>query len=92
MKRPRKPRTVPSAEAIAKLADRGRDVSRYFTNTGRLMPPLHTVRVDFPESMLGEVDAAARELHVSREAAIKALVRQALDEHYLAQQARRAAG
>ena len=92
MKRARKPRGVPSAESIAKLADRGLDVSRYFTNTGRPMPPLHSVSVGFPEPMLQEVDAAARELNVSREAAIKALVRQALDEHYLAQKARRAAG
>jgi len=28
-----------SAEAIARLADQGSDVSRFFTNTGRMMMP-----------------------------------------------------
>jgi hypothetical protein len=92
MKPARKARRVATAESIAKLAERGHDVSRYFTNAGQLMPPLHGVAVNFSEGMLGEIDAAARELNVSREAAIKALVRQALDDHYLAQKARPAAG
>jgi len=38
--------------------------------------------------MLEELDKAARELNVSRQAVIKTLVRQALDQHYLAQRAR----
>ncbi len=33
----RKPKPK-EAEVIARLADRGRDVSRFFTNTGRVMP------------------------------------------------------
>jgi metal-responsive CopG/Arc/MetJ family transcriptional regulator len=35
--------------------------------------------------MLEELDKAARELNISRQAVIKTLVRQALDHHYLAQ-------
>jgi hypothetical protein len=30
----------PTADEIAELADSGEDVSRYFTNTGRMMPPI----------------------------------------------------
>ena len=29
-----------SAESIARLADEGRDVSLYFTNSGKIMPPI----------------------------------------------------
>ena len=35
MKSTHKTRKAASAEAIARLADRGRDVSRFFTNKGR---------------------------------------------------------
>jgi len=77
-----------SAESIAKRAERGDDVSRYFTNTGRMMPPVQRVNVDFTQEMLKELDVAARELNVSRQAVIKIFVRQALNQHYLAQKAR----
>ena len=76
------------AESIAKRADRGQDVSRYFTNTGRMMPPVQRVNVDFAQDMLQELDVAARELNVSRQAVIKIFVRQALNQHYVAQKAR----
>jgi hypothetical protein len=79
-----------SAEAIAKLADQGKDVSRYFTNQGRMVLPIQRVNVDFTEDMLNELDRAAKELNISRQAVIKAFLRQALNEHYVAQQARRA--
>ena len=39
--------------------------------------------------VLEELDKAARDLNVSRQAVIKTLVQQALDHHYLAQCARR---
>ena len=45
--------------------------------------------VDVTATMLEELDKAAQELNVSRQAVIKTLVRQALDQHYLAQRARR---
>jgi hypothetical protein len=36
-----------SAEAIARRADRGKDVSRIFTNKGEMMGPIQRVNVDF---------------------------------------------
>jgi hypothetical protein len=73
-----------SAEAIARLADRGKDVSSHFTNAGRMMGPIQRVNVDFASPMLEELDDAAKELNISRQAVIKTLIRQALDQHYLA--------
>jgi hypothetical protein len=73
-----------SAEAIARRASRGQDVSRHFTNKGRMMAPIQRVNVDFAAPMLEELDRAAKELNISRQAVIKTLVRQALDQHYLA--------
>ena len=72
------------AESIARLADAGGDVSRFFTNAGRMMGPIQRVNVDFASSMLEELDVAAKELNISRQAVIKTLVRQALDHHYSA--------
>jgi len=90
MKTTRKSTKPVSAEAIAKLAERGKDVSKYFTNTGRMMPPVQRVNIDFSQEMLSELDAAARELNISRQAVVKTFVRQALDQHYLARTARQA--
>ena len=83
MKRTRKRKPV-SAESIARLAEKGKDVSRFFTNAGRMMGPIQRVNVDFASPMLDELDNAARELNISRQAVIKTLIRQALDQHYLA--------
>jgi hypothetical protein len=78
-------RTKPvSAETIARLAEKGRDVSHFFTNRGRMMPPIQRVNVDFTAPMLEELDKRAEELNISRQAVIKTLIRQALDQHYLA--------
>jgi len=71
MKRTRNVKRVPSAESIARLADQGKDVSRYFTNRGRMMPPIQRVNVHFTGDMLQELDRAASELNVSRQAVIK---------------------
>lgn len=73
-----------SAEAIARLADEGKSVSSFFTNKGRMMSPIRRVNVDFASTMLEELDDAAKELNISRQAVIKTLTRQALDQHYLA--------
>jgi len=78
-----------SAEAIARLADEGKSVSSFFTNKGRMMGAVQRVNVDFASPMLEELDNAAKELNVSRQAVIKTLVRQALDQHYLATRERR---
>ena len=88
MKKTPKPRKPVSAESIGKRAQRGEDVSSYFTNAGRMMPPVQRVNVDFAKDMLHELDVAARDLNVSRQAVIKVFVRQALNQHYLAQKAR----
>ncbi len=89
MKKTRNSAKPASANAIARLADQGKDVSHFFTGQGRMVQPIQRVNVDLTASMLEELDKAARELNVSRQAVIKTLVRQALDQHYLAQRARR---
>jgi hypothetical protein len=89
MKKTRKSANPVSAETIARLADRGKDVSHFFKGQGRMVQPIQRVNVDLTASMLEELDRAAQDLNVSRQAVIKTLVRQALDQHYLAQRARR---
>jgi hypothetical protein len=84
MKNNRRTTKAVSAEAIARLAEQGKDVSRFFTNRGRMMAPIQRVNVDFTSPMLQELDKTAEELNISRQAVIKTLVRQALDQHYLA--------
>jgi Ribbon-helix-helix protein, copG family len=84
MKSTRKQKMPVAAETIARLADKGKDVSSFFTNSGHMMGPIQRVNVDFARPMLDELDNAARELNISRQAVIKTLIRQALDQHYLA--------
>jgi len=84
MKSTRNRRMPVSAETIARRADRGQDISGFFTNSGRMMPPIQRVNVDFAAPMLSELDDAAKELNISRQAVIKTLIRQALDQRYLA--------
>jgi hypothetical protein len=36
-----------SAESIARMADRGKNVSGFFTNRGKMMQPIQRVNVDF---------------------------------------------
>ncbi len=55
-----------------------------------MMGPIQRVNVDLAPGMLEELDTAAKELNVSRQAVIKTLIRQALDQQYLAR-ARRTA-
>jgi Ribbon-helix-helix protein, copG family len=89
MKNTRSPLKTLSAEKIARLAERGNDVSRFFTNTGNMMGPIQRVNVDFTAPMLRELDSAAKDLNISRQALIKTLIRQALDQRYLASSARK---
>jgi len=88
MKKTHKPVKPVSAEAIARLASRGKDVSGFFKNEGRMVQPIQRVNLDLAAGMLEELDQAAQDLNVSRQAVIKTLVRQALDRHYLAQRSR----
>jgi Ribbon-helix-helix protein, copG family len=83
MRNIRKSKKPVSAEGIARLAE-GKDVSRFFTNRGRMMAPIQRVNVDFTAPMLEELDKTAEELNISRQAVIKTLIRQALDQHYMA--------
>jgi hypothetical protein len=89
MKKTRKSAKPVSAEAIARLADQGKDVSHFFKGQGRMVQPIQRVNVDVTAAMLEELDKAAENLNVSRQAVIKTLIRQALDQHYVAQRARR---
>ena len=89
MKKTRKSAKPVSADGIARLADQGEDVSHFFKGQGRMVQPIQRVNVDVTAAMLEELDRAAKDLNVSRQAIIKTLVRQALDQHYLAQRARR---
>jgi len=77
----------PTAEEIAELAMKGKDVSKFFTNKGEMKPPIQRVNVDFTLDMLKELDGIAKELNISRQAVIKSYLRQALNQHYLARQA-----
>ena len=88
MKKTRKRREPPSAESIARLADQGKDVSRFFTNRGKMVHPIQRVNVDLTSQMLAELDQLALDLNVSRQAVIKTFIRQALDHHYLALRSR----
>jgi len=53
-----------------------------------MVQSIQRVNVDLTATMLEELDKAAEDLNVSRQAVIKTLVRQALDQHYLAQRAK----
>ena len=91
MKKTRKAAKPVAAEAIARLADQGKDVSGFFKGPGRMVQPgpsIQRVNVDLTTTMLEELDRAAQELNVSRQAVIKTMVRQALDQHYMAHRAR----
>jgi metal-responsive CopG/Arc/MetJ family transcriptional regulator len=54
----------------------------------RMMGPIQRVNVDLAAGMLEELDRAAKELNISRQAVIKTLIRQALDQQYLARGSR----
>jgi len=73
-----------TADQIAKMAEKGEDVSRFFTNKGQIKYPIQRVNVDFTVEMLKELDEVASVLNISRQAVIKSFLRQALDQHHIA--------
>jgi len=81
MKKTSKTKPTVSAESIARLADRGQDISAYFTNKGKMMPPLDSIGIDLTKDMLEELNEAARRLNISRQALIKRFIRRGLDQH-----------
>jgi len=89
MKKTRKTVRPVSADAIARLADQGKDIARFFKGQGGMVQPIQRVNVDVTASMLEELDKAAQDLNVSRQAGVKTLVRQPLDQHSLALRSRR---
>ncbi len=70
------------------MAEQGKDVTGFFKGEGRMVQTIQRVNLNLTSGMLQELDRAALELNVSRQAVIKTFVRQALDQHYLARQAR----
>jgi metal-responsive CopG/Arc/MetJ family transcriptional regulator len=54
-----------------------------------MLKPIQRVNVDFTASMLEELKAAAKELDISRQAVIKTMLRQALDQRQTARGTRR---
>jgi hypothetical protein len=89
-------RKRPTADQIADAADRGEDVTKFFSGKGRMMAPLprfdiQRVNVDFTVEMLRELDAEARRLNISRQAVIKTMLNRELDQLALARSARKKA-
>jgi len=81
MKRAKKKKPI-SAGQIARMADRGEDISRFFTGH-MIMAPVQVVNLDFTAEMLEELDREAAGLNISRRAVIKTLVREGLDRRYI---------
>lgn len=69
-----------SADEIAEKASRGEDVSSYFSNEFIVVRPVKRVNVDLTPGMLRQLDQRAARLNISRQAVIKTLLSQALDE------------
>lgn len=89
-------------EEIEAMALKGKDTSMYFSKPKR-MPPREVhkisrnddivkVNVDVTEPFLHELDAIAIFLNISRQAVIKMFLKDGVDRHFPAQQARKASG
>lgn len=89
-------------EEIEAMALKGKDTSSYFSKPKR-MPPREVqkmparedilkVNVDVTESFLHELDAIAMFLNISRQAVMKTFLKEGVDRHFLAKQARKASG
>ena len=89
---PKTPKKAPTADEIADKADRGEDISSYFTNRFTVVRPVHRVNVDLTQGMLRDLDARAAQLNISRQAVIKTLLGRALDETREAKPRRKKAG
>ena len=71
----------PTADEIAEMADRGLDISRFFTSQRGMKQPPTSISVDISHEMLQELDQLAAELQVSRQAGVSSCLRYALDQH-----------
>lgn len=77
---PTKSRPSLTADEIAEMATRGEDISAFFTNEFKVVRPVRRVNVDLTQGMSRELDERAAHLNISRQAVIKTLLRQALDQ------------
>jgi hypothetical protein len=77
-----------TAESIARMADAGKNVTRFFSGNGRMMQPVQRVNVGFTATMLEELDREAKGGNISRQAVTKTLLRRALDENDAAEASR----
>jgi len=82
-----------SIERIEKEVEAGKEViDKYFdvdhprVGQPRIVRRIRKTNLDLTEEMLRELDELADSLNVSRQAVIKVILRQALDQHRLAQQ------
>ncbi len=91
-----------SIEEIEAMALKGKDTSMFFSKPRR-MPPrevqrmasheeIFKVNVDVTESFLKELDAIAIFLNISRQAVMKMFLKDGVDRHFVAKQARKASG
>jgi hypothetical protein len=89
-------------EEIEAMALKGKDTSMYFSKPKR-MPPREVhkfsanensikVNVDVTEPFLHELDAIAIYLNISRQAVMKMFLKDGVDRHFLAKQARKVSG
>lgn len=78
-----------TADQISEKADRGENVVQYYSGKGKMAAGhkrvihIQRVNVDMTDEMLEELDEAANHLNVSRQAVIKALLRQGLNQGLL---------
>ena len=61
-------------------------VGQPYTKLSRRKSATTQTALDLPTTMIDELDDLAQELNISRDAAIKMMLRRFLDEHYLAKQ------
>ena len=101
MSKATKKKTV-TLDEIEAMALKGKDTGMYFSKPKR-MPPREVhkifsnedivkVNVDVTEPFLYELDAIAIFLNVSRQAVMKMFLKDGVDRHFIAKQARKVSG
>ena len=91
MKKQSKKKKDPTIEEIEAMADKGEEVAQFFSSPKKregfkeiqLQSEIKRVVVDFPLTMIEELDKTAQDLYVSRQAVSKSLVRMGLNEGML---------
>ena len=93
----KKTKNEPAIEKIEAMAMRGEDVGQFFKNQ-RVRKPADSVQrrnqrikrvnIDFGEETLSDLDNYASKLNISRQAAIKVMIRSMLDQHFMAEKAK----